>query len=432
MASFQLTLSEDNYEGGHDYEFVIGPPSDEYTCLICTLVVRNAQQASCCGKLFCRQCLENSVRVNDNCPNCREDLNGKYFPDRRAIRVINQLKVYCKNKDKGCTWEGEVRHAKNHCDRCPYRHVQCPNQCNEAVRSMDLPKHLETQCPKREVRCRHCKQIGDYAYISMDHLEDCPDLQIECPNEGCRVKQKRKNMEIHRQLCPKETVSCEYANFGCNHVCPREDITDHNQTQMQIHLQLATSELRTVRTLLESRTGAPKGHVFKMTNFSKLKEKGEKWCSPPFYAFPGGYKMCLRVHPGGNGDGKGTHISAFLYLMAGENDEILEWPMRGIFSIELLNQIQDGNHKMCSVAFCETNANEQNSKVSKGRAPNGWGRPKFVEHKDIEDNVALPGLIPRIPLLRTQYLTDDILYFRVTMTEQMSKSKPWLAGAIPS
>ena len=426
MSSFQLITfseSEDSYEGGYDYEFVSGPPSDDYTCLICSLVAREAQQASCCGKIFCKECLEKCARVKDSCPNCREDLNGKYFPDRRAIRDINQLNVYCKNKDEGCTWEGELRQAQTHQDSCPYCQVQCPNQCTEAVRNMDLPHHLETECPKRKVECCRCKQIGEYAYISTDHSEDCPDVQIDCPNEGCEVKPKRMNMEAHRQLCPKEIINCEYAQLGCEHVCLRENIADHNEQSIQSHLQLAMKELTIHRTMLESRTGSPQGHVFKLTSFSKLKEKRQEWYSPPFYTFPGGYKMSLRVDAGGHKDGKGTHISAYLYLMAGENDNNLEWPMRGTFSMEILNQEKDGNHQEHSVHFAETRANKWNSKVMEGRATLGWGISKFFQNQYLE---------MESPPSETQYLKDDTLYFRVTMTEQISKSKPWLTGATSS
>ena len=318
---FEFTSSEsepeDSLEGGYDYEFVSDPPSHEYICLICTLVAREAQQASCCGKIFCKECLEKSMRANDNCPHCREDLNGRYFRDMRAIRSINHLKVYCENKKGGCKWKGELRHVESHQVSCRYRHVECPNECTQAVRSMDLPWHLENQCPNREVECDHCKQVGKHAYISMDHLEDCPDVQIHCPNEGCQEKPKRRHMGAHRQQCPKETISCEYAKLGCEHVCLREAIVDHNEKQMQDHLQLAMNELTILRTLLESRTGTPRGHVFKMANFSILKESKEEWWSPPFYAFSGGYKMCLNIASGGCGAGKGTHISAYLYLMAG-------------------------------------------------------------------------------------------------------------------
>ena len=79
-------------------------------------------------------------------------------------------------------------------------------------------------------------------------------------------------MGAHRQQCPKEIISCEYAKIGCKRVCLREDMTNHNKVQVQGHLQLAMTELTALRTMVESRTRAPKVHVLKMTNFSKLKE----------------------------------------------------------------------------------------------------------------------------------------------------------------
>ena len=44
---------------------------------------------------------------------------------------------------------------------------------------------------------------------------------------------------------------------------------------------------------------------------------------PPFYTHPQchGYRMCVRVDPNGNGDGKGTHVSIFTYMMQGPFDD---------------------------------------------------------------------------------------------------------------
>ena len=133
--------------------------------------------------------------------------------------------------------------------------------------------------------------------------------------------------------------------------------------------------------------------------------------------------MCLKVYAGGHGDGEGTHISAYLSLMAGENDKILEWPLRETFSIEMLNQEKNENHEEPSVIFDKTDANERNSKVSKGRAQNAWRIDEFVKHRDLE-NESLPP--------NTQHLKDDTHWFPVTMTKQISNSKPWLASTIPS
>ena len=84
---------------------------------------------------------------------------------------------------------------------------------------------------------------------------------------------------------------------------------------------------------------------------SKFTEKikySEEWYSNPFLAFEGGYQLCLKVYAAGVGDGKGTHVSVYLFLMKGPHDDKLEqsghWPLRGTFTIELLNQFTDHAH----------------------------------------------------------------------------------------
>ena len=62
--------------GGYDYEFVDTNLPDEFQCLICTLVPRDVHQASCCGKMFCKSCLDELKRKSTNytCPQCRKNL----------------------------------------------------------------------------------------------------------------------------------------------------------------------------------------------------------------------------------------------------------------------------------------------------------------------------------------------------------------------
>lgn len=44
---------------------------------------------------------------------------------------------------------------------------------------------------------------------------------------------------------------------------------------------------------------------------------------------PKGYHIYLQVYANGNGTGKGTHVSAFVYFMKGINDAELSWPFVG-------------------------------------------------------------------------------------------------------
>ena len=81
--------------------------------------------------------------------------------------------------------------------------------------------------------------------------------------------------------------------------------------------------------------------IVKMSSFTKKLKDKEEWHSSPFFAFEGGYQMCLNVIATGVGKGEGTHVSVYLYLMKGPHDDELErsghWPLRGTFTIDLLN-----------------------------------------------------------------------------------------------
>ena len=139
--------------------------------------------------------------------------------------------------------------------------------------------------------------------------------------------------------------------------------------------------------------------VLKMANFSEKMKNKEEWNSEPFFAFEGGYKMCVKVYLSGYGDGEGTHISAFLYLKKGPYDDFLEqsghFPLKGTFTMELLNQLNDDDHRTYNVIFDD---NTYTRVVEGDMSPSGRGRHKFISHDD---------------MFNSKYLMSDNVYFRV-------------------
>ena len=135
--------------------------------------------------------------------------------------------------------------------------------------------------------------------------------------------------------------------------------------------------------------------------------------SPSFYTSPDGYKMCVRVDANGLGDGKGTHVSVFAYLMKGDNDNSLTWPFTGTVTFELLNQLEDRYHHRNSFTFPAYNDNVSRAVVS-GERGVGWGYPKFISHTDLEHE----------PDKNCQYLKDDAVILRVFV--EAPNVKPWL------
>ena len=145
--------------------------------------------------------------------------------------------------------------------------------------------------------------------------------------------------------------------------------------------------------------------IFKIRNFTEKMKNNQVWYSDPFFAFWRGYKMCLRVDAGGNGDGKDTHVSVFLHLMKGPYDDELEqsghWPLRGKFKIEILDQINFDNHAYSLTFNSDVTRNISDRVIEKFRnkAPDTWGYSQFISHKAILDS---------------NYLKHDSLYFMIS------------------
>ena len=235
-------------------QFVNGTPED-YVCAICTLVARNPHQVSCCGGIFCKDCIQKFKKATKKppCPLCRKSLsNYKCFKDSRAERYIKNLKIYCTNKSNGCTWDGSVNEMNRHRTKtCEYKSIKCPD-CKEEIMRKFLDSHLADHCPEREVSCPNCKEVGAYSFITSDeHIDECPDATVPCPNEGCGKEMYRKLLQSHIKVCPKEIISCSYSIAGCCVTTTREAVMEHEHQFTQEHLHMALDHIQQQDTKIQ-------------------------------------------------------------------------------------------------------------------------------------------------------------------------------------
>ncbi len=250
--------------GGYDYAFC-DPLPEECPCLVCTLVQKEPYQLTCCGKIFCKSCIDQLIHTNSHCPNCRADSvkKKKYFPDTNAERKIKSLRVCCRNKNNGCTWTGLLRDMKDtHIPECPNEMVECTNAqesisignlffsnhfgpfCNQKVPRHLLQQHVSQECKWRVVSCQYgCGKQGTHNCITGEHVKECPCVPLPCPHDGCEVKVERLTMLIHKLTCPKGIIDCKYSQLGCTTRIKREDIQTHDQEAMGKHLQLTANTL---------------------------------------------------------------------------------------------------------------------------------------------------------------------------------------------
>ena len=341
----------------------------------------------------------------------------------------------CDNLNNGCKWIGELNSLPEHLSyKCSYNLVQCPFKCSEKMLKRELEAHKKLKCPNRIVSCEHCKEKGPAIRITTAHLKTCPNVKIDCPNDGCNAKFPRCELLEHRYICSYEKKICRYHNIGCEEVLYRKDLDAH-ESNAELHLGMAIGTISELRTAVSSLKTVVSMHdsmlrslqnvaqaklpqfTFQMPHFSEHKKNNTKFHIPPFYSHPGGYKLSSTIYANGQGDCAGKSISLYMFFNHGENDSDLSWPFLGSCTIELLNQLGDYNHHTNTLVYGKGRMFEVNNRVTceRGVAEIGSGFNSFIDFTELEHE---PGL-------NYQYLKDDCLFFRFTV-HPPKHPRPWL------
>ena len=266
----------------------------------------------------------------------------------------------------------------------------------------DLDKHLEEDCSKRDYSCKHCGEKGTYTSITLMHDIECPKKPVPCP-KGCFVTMQRKRVREHVTTeCELTVIACKYKRLGCDRELKRKDMAAHEEDD-KLHLRMAMDTTVKLTDLLER----SKSFHFKLTNYHTRKDETRSVFSPAHYISPNSYRMYMRVHANGDGEGEGTHVSAVVYIAKGDYDNQLKWPFVGTIKISLLNQLEDENHHICTMNMAP---------ADNLQAAGGWGYDKFIAHSELDYD----------PVNNTQYLKDDTLHFKVSALPEANDHKPWL------
>ena len=135
-------------------------------------------------------------------------------------------------------------------------------------------------------------------------------------------------------------------------------------------------------------------------HFSQHKANDKELYTDPFYTSKGGYKVTLCVYPNGNGSSKGTHVSVFMCLMKGANDNNLQFPMTGIFTVQVMNWNGDNQHFEQSIQFDDNTPVEYRERAVTGERARGLGTHQLMSHNELTSS-------------NKQYLHEDKMCFKI-------------------
>ena len=135
-------------------------------------------------------------------------------------------------------------------------------------------------------------------------------------------------------------------------------------------------------------------------HFSQHKANDKTLFTDPFYTSETGYKVTLRVYPNGNGSSKGTHVSVFMCLMKGANDNNLQFPMTGIFTVQVMNWKGDIQHFERSIQFDDYISVERRERVETGEIRADGLGAHLMSHNELTSS-------------NKQYLHEDKMCFKI-------------------
>ena len=437
---------EESFSGGYDFDFIENP-SEELTCSVCLLVLRDPQLTSCCGNHFCQSCIE---KIKDCCPLCK-DTSFTTFLNKSFQRKVNELKIKCPLSENGCSWTGTVGGAADHLDPssgdCEYMDVTC-SLCGEDVQRKCLVNHMKDECLKRPFSCEHCGYSDTWVEVTSTHSKTCMNYPLPCPNMCGIGKVERKHLNIHiNTVCPLQIEPCALEFAGCSAEVTRKDRADHMATDVAAHVTLLAGvcaeykskldakqvEIKELLATVESYKEVVKAHEtvihglnqkisqlqvlqqggaasasdeipiflpidFYLLDFLYLKQANKKWCSKPFYTHPGGYKMCLNVYTNGIGKGRNSHISVFANLMKGDHDGDLLWPFQGYVVVSMeLQDPDDDDDIVKTLVFGPKSPSKATQRVTQGDMNEfGQGEAQFVHYSKIASMDSLHFRIHRV------------------------------------
>ena len=319
ISSLTLRMFSDKEGGGgHQTAFVEDLPK-QYECPICLMAMREPHIVNCCGQKYCKTCIEQVGKDDKPCPVCSQTFTTMI--ERALEREILGLNVYCEKREEGCKWIGELKQLKNHLDKdCPHVTVECPLGCGLEMKREALDMHRHDVCRKRSVQ--------DQLYSITSRLEArLVVLEDTCSRQHEDIEKQRDVITQQEEQLTKQQEGMEKmvkiieeqrdSILSLQEICRKqENEISKNAQEFQEALKHQEENLRNIH----SNKILPRFAVC-------LNALHEYWYSPPFYSHPCGYKLCFRVKTSTPHFTNHYNVSCEAFLVPGECDEDLHWPV---------------------------------------------------------------------------------------------------------
>ena len=97
---------------------------------------------SCCGKHLSEESATRIQGEGGPCPLCKSPDWGTML-DKLFRRQVKELHVFCRHKEEGCWWKGELSYFKQHVHSCQFRYKLYQSVLHRFEQFFSLHRHLK-------------------------------------------------------------------------------------------------------------------------------------------------------------------------------------------------------------------------------------------------------------------------------------------------
>ena len=325
----------------------------------------NQHFTSCLNRPWkCQHCnLETTyeVGINDHTPNCTK--YPEPCPNRCEIGTVPRCDVEkhllicplqlveCEFAHAGCDVKVPRGDLAKHMTENAQHHLMSTTLLN-----LRLTRELHQKMEEKDQQIVHLQQqVKEMDTTLRQHIDT--KLQQQTKDLDTKLQQQTKDLDatlqqqtkvldtklqqVTKVLDAKVDTGFKQQAKETSEVKVKVQAT--NQQTVKLDQQL--NKLQTDLTYLAISSGFTR-HEFTLTEFKKHQAEGGSgyWYSDKFYNHPGGYSFQLGIFTKGFMEATGTHLTAFLYLQPGDNDDKLKWPIKCTVYLQVLNQQGDHGH----------------------------------------------------------------------------------------
>ena len=228
-------------------------------------------------------------------------------------------------------------------------------------------------------------------------------LQQQARDIDTKLQQQTKDLDTKLQQQTRDLDTKSNTKFQQQ----ARDIDTKLQQQTRDIDTNQTTQLNKLSKVVEYTARGFVRHDFTLTQFKKHQASAfnGSWYSDPFYCYPGGYCFKLNIDTNGAGIALGTHISAYLYLLPGDYDKELKWPIKCTVHLEMLNQRGDHGHHIVI----------GNIEYTKAASDTGG------EYRNITSKFFPQAELGYNAANNTKFLSKDSLHFQLYLKAELGK-----------